>query len=296
MIALARKTLIHEWRRFVPAVFAVGFSCVLLVVQAALVLGIFGSAALYVRASGADLWAGYPGTQSVNFGRAIGSDVDLRLAMDPAVVATEPYLWVDADWRSAQSGSGGVSIYLSGIRSAPDGMLFSHLLTGWQRAALRAPGAVIVDRADLSTLGTSVGGTAWINAHEVHVVAAVDGLRGLGGANVLSSIDTAREIAGTGSATAPTYVVARTRTPEQAREVRPGSLPEPRASVRSRSGRPASSPAAPSCTGCWTRARAWPCCSWWASSASWARSSPASRSWAWWPDRPVNTPCSTRWA
>ncbi|AVT14078.1 FtsX-like permease family protein [Paracidovorax avenae] len=219
MIALARKTLVHEWRRFVPAVFAVGFSCVLLVVQAALVLGIFGSAALYVRASGADLWAGYPGTQSVNFGRAIGSDVDLRLAMDPAVVATEPYLWVDADWRSAQSGSGGVSIYLSGIRSAPDGMLFSHLLTGWQRSALRAPGAVIVDRADLSTLGTGVGGTAWINAHEVHVVAAVDGLRGLGGANVLSSIDTAREIAGTGSATAPTYVVARTRTPEQAREV-----------------------------------------------------------------------------
>ncbi len=70
MIPLARKTLVHEWRRFVPAVFAVGFSGLLLMVQAALVLGIFGSAAVYVRASTADLWAGYPGTQSVNFGRA----------------------------------------------------------------------------------------------------------------------------------------------------------------------------------------------------------------------------------
>lgn len=40
MIALARKTLIHEWRRFVPSVFAVGFSGVLLAMQAALVLGI----------------------------------------------------------------------------------------------------------------------------------------------------------------------------------------------------------------------------------------------------------------
>ena len=57
MIALARKTLIHEWRRFVPSVFAVGFSGVLLAMQAALVLGIFGSAAIYVTASSADLWA-----------------------------------------------------------------------------------------------------------------------------------------------------------------------------------------------------------------------------------------------
>ncbi|MDA8519233.1 FtsX-like permease family protein [Acidovorax sp. NCPPB 4044] len=217
MIALARKTLVHEWRRFVPAVFAVGFSCVLLVVQAALVLGIFGSAALYVRASGADLWAGYPGTQSVNFGRSIGRDVDLRLAMDPAVSATEPYLWVDGDWRSSRAGGGGVSIYLSGIRTAPDGMLFSHLLNDWQRAALRDPGAVIVDREDLGTLGTRVGGTAWINARAVRVVAAVDGLRGLGGVNVLASLDTAREIAGAEAAAAgPTYVVARTHTPAQA--------------------------------------------------------------------------------
>jgi len=218
MIALARKTLIHEWRRFMPAVFAVGFSCLLLVAQAALVLGIFGSAAVYVRASGADLWAGYPGTQSVNFGRAIGRDVDLRLAMDPAVAVTEDYVWVDGDWRSAQ-GSGGVSVYVSGIRTAPGGLLFSGLLAPWQRDALREPGAAIVDRADLSTLGTAVGGTAWINTHPVRVVAAVDGLRGLGGVNVLTSIDSARQIAGAEATAGPTYVVARTHQPEQAAEV-----------------------------------------------------------------------------
>ena len=43
MIALARKTLVYEWRRFVPVVLAVGFSGLMLVVQAALVLGIFGA-------------------------------------------------------------------------------------------------------------------------------------------------------------------------------------------------------------------------------------------------------------
>ena len=87
MIALARKTLVHEWRRFIPSVFAVGFSGVLLAMQAALVLGIFGSAAVYVTASSADIWVGYPGTQSVNFGRNIGSDVEMRVRMDPDVAA-----------------------------------------------------------------------------------------------------------------------------------------------------------------------------------------------------------------
>jgi len=219
VIALARKTLIHEWRRFVPAVFAVGFSCVLLAVQAALVLGIFGSAAVYVRASSANLWAGYPGTQSVNFGRAVGRDVNLRLAMDPDVAATERYLWVDGDWHSAQAGGGGVSVYVSGIRTAPDGMLFARLLKPWQRDALREPGAVIVDRADLSTLGTEVGGKAWINTRPVRVVAAVDGLRGLGGVNVLASIDSAQDMSGADAAAGPTYVVARTHTSVQAQQV-----------------------------------------------------------------------------
>ncbi|GGH67060.1 ABC transporter [Comamonas phosphati] len=217
MIALARKTLVHEWRRFIPSVFAVGFSGVLLAMQAALVLGIFGSAAVYVTASSADIWVGYPGTQSVNFGRSIGRDVEMRVRMDPDVTAVEPYVWIDGDWRAPapQSGtspdthSGGVSIYLSGIGTADDSMMFTQILTPWQRQRLREPGAVIVDRADLGSLGTPEGGTAWVNNHAVHIVAAVDGLRGLGGANVIASLATAREIAGSN---ASTYFVARVRT------------------------------------------------------------------------------------
>ncbi|WP_027014415.1 ABC transporter permease [Comamonas composti] len=215
MIALARKTLVYEWRRFVPSVFAVGFSGVLLVMQAALVLGIFGSAALYVTASSAQIWVGYPGTQSVNFGRDIGRDVEMRLRMDPDITAVEPYVWVDGDWRAASTGQGdahgGVSIYLSGIATEASSMLFARVLQPWQRERLREPGAVIVDQADLGTLGAQEGGVAWINGHRVRVVAAVSGLRGLGGANVLSSLATAREIAGPGHEAGGTYFVARLR-------------------------------------------------------------------------------------
>ena len=53
----------------------------------------------------------------------------------------------------------------------------------------------------------------------MHVVAAVDGLRGLGGVNVLTSLDSARQIAGTDAAAGPTYVAARTHQPGQAADV-----------------------------------------------------------------------------
>ncbi|WP_120965784.1 ABC transporter permease [Comamonas sp. lk] len=216
MIALARKTLVYEWRRFVPSVFAVGFSGVLLAMQAALVLGIFGSAAVYVTASSADIWVGYPGTQSVNFGRNISADVEMRLRMEPDIQAVEPYLWIDGDWRAhdsaaASANKGGVSIYLSGVSTADDALMFTKILAPWHRQRLREPGTVIVDRADLGTLGTQEGGTAWINNHPVRIVAAVDGLRGLGGVNVITSLASAREIADGEARHGSTYFVASVR-------------------------------------------------------------------------------------
>ena len=222
MIALARKTLIHEWRRFVPSIFAVGFAGVLLVMQAALVLGIFSTAAIYVSATSADLWVGYPGTQSVNYGRTINADVEMRLRMDSDIRAVEPYVWVDGDWRAQSANAqavGGVSVYLSGISTQPDAMMFDRVLTPWLRGLLREPGAVIVDRADLPTLASAEGGRAWINHHPVRIVAAVDGLRGLGGVNVIASLESAREINEQAASQGSTYLVARVRPGSDVRAV-----------------------------------------------------------------------------
>ena len=221
MIALARKTLIYEWRRFLPAIMATGFSGLLLTVQAALVLGIFGSAAVYVRATSADLWAGYPGTQSVNFGRAIDPDVELRLRMDPEVVDVEPYQWVEGDWHNAQSSGGGVSVFVSGIKPRAGGLMFSRLLSPGLRQRLEEPSAVIVDRSELDQLGTDLDQWAWINGQRVHVIAAIAGLRGLGGVNVLASLETARLLQGNDSAAngGATYYVAKLRNSSHAAAV-----------------------------------------------------------------------------
>lgn len=216
MVALARKTLIYEWRRFLPAILAVGFAGLLQLLQAALVLGIFGSASVYITGSTADLWVGYPGTQSVNLGRAIDPDVEMRLRMDPEVRHVEPFLWIDADWRGAHD-TGGESVFVSGIDPRADGLMFSRTLPPALRARLSEPDAVIVDRADIDKLGVAVGDHAVINGHRVRVVGVSSGLRALGGVNVVSSLDTARRLdTDPTDAGRPTYLVAALRDPATA--------------------------------------------------------------------------------
>lgn len=193
MVALARKTLIHEWRRFLPAAVSVAFSGLLLMMMAALMQGIFGSAAVYVDQSGGDLWVGYPGTQSIELGRPIPRLAEMRLLMDPAVRKVEAFRWVGADWRGPAD-RGGLSVFVSGIDPHADGLMYSRVLAPELRALLQEPGAVVVDQADLPKLGLRIGQSATINGHRVRLVGAGSGLRALGGINVLASTDTARRL------------------------------------------------------------------------------------------------------
>lgn len=215
MISLARKTLIYEWRRFIPVCLSVGFAGILLIVQTALVLGIFGSSAVYIKESSADVWVGYPGTQSVNYGRMIGPDVKINLMMDPDIAHVESYQWVDGEWYAPHSDGGSVSVYLSGISVQANALMFSKLIPEKMREKLREPGAVIVDPADLKTLGIKLDDRAWINKQPVHVVGLVKGLRGLGGVNIISSRETALVIAGLDSSQGSTYYLARLKQVEQ---------------------------------------------------------------------------------
>ncbi len=215
MVALARKTLIYEWRRFLPAMLAVGFAGLLQLLQIALVLGIFGSTSIYITGSSADVWVGYPGTQSVGQGRAINAGVESRVLMDPAVERVEPYIWVDGDWRGPHE-TGGVSVFVSGIDPSPNGLMFSKALPASLRARLAEPDAVIVDRSVLDQLGVGLGETATINGHQVTVVGISTGLRALGGINVLCSLDTARQLDGDPEDIGPTYLVAKLYHPAQA--------------------------------------------------------------------------------
>lgn len=208
IVPLARKSLLHEWRRFLPAVVAVAFSGLLLLVQAALVLGIFGSSAVYIDASRGDLWVGHPGTRTVELGRAIPRDTEIWLRLDPAVERVEAYNWIEGDWRSRPD-VGAITLYVSGVDTSPDALLFARVLTPDMRVRLDEPGSVIVDGADLKKLGIAIGDRPRINGHTVRVVGAVSGLRTLGGVNLLASLETVRQLQGGGTADerVPYYVV-----------------------------------------------------------------------------------------
>lgn len=193
IVALARKTLLHDWRRFLPAVVAVAFSALLLMVQASLVLGIFGSAAVYIEASKGELWIGYPGTRTIELGRLLPSDTEIWVRPDPDVERVEPYRWIYGDWR-VRSELGAFSMYVSGIDTSPDGLMFAQVLPPEMRLRLEQPDSVIVDAADLEKLGVAVGDRPRINGHVVDVVGAINGLRTLGGINILASLETAGRI------------------------------------------------------------------------------------------------------
>jgi putative ABC transport system permease protein len=143
----------------------------------------------------------------------------MRLRMDPAVTAVEPFHWVDADWRGPND-TGGVSVFVSGINARPDGLLFAHALSPALRARLNEPDAVIVDRADLDSLGVGIGDAAVINGHRVRVVGVSSGLRALGGVNVVASLATAAELdTDPSNANRMTYFVAKLHDPADADDV-----------------------------------------------------------------------------
>ncbi|TCO41804.1 ABC transporter permease [Dokdonella fugitiva] len=219
MVPLARKTLVHEWRRFLPSALAVAFSGLLLLVQAALVFGIFNSSAVYIRKSGGELWLGYPGTQSIELGRPIPQQAEIAALMDPAVERVEPFNWIDGDWRGPAD-KGGVSVFVSGIDTRSDALMFADALTPALRALLDEPDGVIVDRADLPKLGLDVGGQAVVNGHRVRIVGVGSGLRALGGVNIVTSLATSRRLDNGDSDGRVAYYVVKLRDGSDAAAVR----------------------------------------------------------------------------
>ena len=73
-----------------------------------------------------------------------------------------------------------MSVFVSGIDTSAEGLMFSRALPLDLRERLNEPDSVVVDRSDLDQLGVDIGGTATINGRQVRVVGIGSGLRALG--------------------------------------------------------------------------------------------------------------------
>lgn len=192
-VSLARASLIHEGRRYLAAVLALTFAGLLLVVQIALLLGMFGTVSSVIEQSKGDIWIGFRNTPSVDLGRPLHRFADSAAWLHPAVTRIEPYLSAYGDLRRADGAP--LSVLINGFDSRPEGLAYARLLTSEQRALLAEPDTILIDVADRPKLRIAVGESVEINGRRVRLAGVVDGVRAIGGVNVLASLTTARHLA-----------------------------------------------------------------------------------------------------
>lgn len=188
-VSLARATLAHEWRRFLPAVLAVAFSGLLVIVQLGLLLGMFRTVSTVIERARADLWAIEGRTVSFDLARPMPARIEMRLRAHPQVGTVQQLTYAWADWRRPDGGK--VAVYVVGIDVSARSLSAPTTFNQDLRDGLRPLGSVVIDVVDADKLGVGVGDVAEINGHRVTVAGTTTGMRTVGGANVFASRTTA---------------------------------------------------------------------------------------------------------
>jgi putative ABC transport system permease protein len=180
----------REPRRYLPAIFAVAFSDLLITVQVGLLLGALAVLSLPIDHCAAQVWVASPEVQSIELGYPIPEAWRARLASIPEVVETEPYVYGFSYWRKPVGGSEVCCVIGSRLVEGALGVVSD--LTPRMRMLLTEPGAVVVDESELERLGVpGVGGVAEVAGQRVRVVGLVSGLKSLGPPYVFCSLRTA---------------------------------------------------------------------------------------------------------
>jgi putative ABC transport system permease protein len=217
-VVYALCTLWHERQSFLPAVVAVAFSTVLTAVQAGLLDGMFAFVSRPIDNARADIWMGSrPRPASWDLGKPIPVDYQSRLAVQPEVEWTEPFVHGFAPWAKP---TGGVEMCLVvGSRLGAGSIGAASDLTPAMRCRLTEPGTVVIDIEDLERLGVQqVGDCTEVAGQRVRVVGLVRGFRGIAGAYLFCSLETARRLLRLPEHRA-TYLLARCRDRADAQAV-----------------------------------------------------------------------------
>lgn len=180
----------HERQRFFPAVLAVAFSALLIVLQAGLLLGFFSLKSVPIDHASADLWVGHPAVQSVDLARPIPVKWLERVASQPGISRIEPYIVAFVVLNRPDGES--ESCVLIGSRLDEDALGAIKELSADHRRMLTEPLTLIADDSDLGKLGRSSADYAEISGRRVRIVGRVRGVKGLGAAYLFASLETAR--------------------------------------------------------------------------------------------------------
>ena len=180
----------HERQRFFPAVLAVAFSALLIVLQSGLLLGFFSLKSVPIDQANADLWIGHPAVRSVDLARPIPEKWQERLFGLPAVTRVEPYLLAFVILNRPDGES--ESCLLIGCRLDSESLGAVRALTPELRRKLEEPLTLVGDDSDLGGLGRSdAADLAEVSSRRVRIVGRAKGIKGLGAAYLFASLETA---------------------------------------------------------------------------------------------------------
>jgi putative ABC transport system permease protein len=189
-------SLLILWRdkhRFAPAILAVAFSAVLIVVQCGLVLGLLRCTSVPIDHANADIWVLTGDAASLPQAYPIPDTWQLRLDQQPEIERTEPLLLGLGNWHKPGQGSSELC-FIIGFSLEDESLGRLDVISPELQSRLSEPGTIVVDEWDLDTLGLSKGADQYgeINNKRVRVVGTVKGVQGQNFVFTFCSQQTAR--------------------------------------------------------------------------------------------------------
>lgn len=224
-MSLALSTLLYEWRRYLAAVIALGFSGMMIMSVQSLFAGMIHSAIATTERTPADLFVLPPKSPSlVNGDPTLPARVLPLIYRDPRVVDVRSIEetfgdWVNAPGPGRKRAQKFVAVW--GVDPEPGAVTLPQDLPESTRVALLEPGAIAVDQSSLEALGVKLGDKASINGRLVRVRAVLHDYQSVTQTTVIASRATVRHLSGRGSdplSTGPLLV--RVARPELAPAVR----------------------------------------------------------------------------
>jgi len=169
VVSLAKSDLRQDWRRYVPVVFALAFSALLIDAQLGLALGWCHNQTRLLNSTSADLLFSSPKVKTYSMAGGVSEDKELLLRQHEEVAAIQPQCRIWGNIRNGSSEDSFCVIYALVHLNEPD-LLFPPEFVESFGAALEEPMTVVLERNYSRRLGIQTGDKIEINNKRVTVV------------------------------------------------------------------------------------------------------------------------------
>ena len=212
MISLARASLIYEWRRYLAAILALGFSALLIYIQTGLMLGFSLSMTAILNNSQADLWVSAYNLTSFENSGGVELKNEFYLRMHPEIVSVSPFLRY---WCSGKTYEGEqIWAPLFGVDTdRKKCLLMPPEFLDEFADKLDEPMTVVIDRSFSKNLNLNIGDYTELSNKRVKIVGITDGYKNDRGGFVFSSEYTFKQLA---TWTWVQFLMIRIKNPEMA--------------------------------------------------------------------------------